>query len=225
MSKYRQEIKINISPFDRAILSSRLSSVLPKDKNTGEKGYYQVRSLYFDDLNDNAVLEKLIGVKVREKYRLRIYDSSTSVIRLEKKVKNNNVGYKESALLTLNECQSLLKQEFYFLKNRSEMVCRQLYVKMKTGLFTPKVIVQYNREAYFWEPGRIRITIDSDLQTGLSSTDFLNPKVPLTRAADNQAILEIKYNSYLPSHIANLIRLDSRQRKAISKYVLCRRFA
>lgn len=225
MNKYRQEIKMNINSIDRAVLSRRLSSVLNRDKHTGEKGYYKVRSLYFDDLNDNAVIEKLIGVKVREKYRIRTYESSTSVIRLEKKVKNNNFGYKESALLTPAECQSLLNREYEFLKNRPEMVCKQLYVKMRTGLFRPKTIVEYNREAYYWEPGRIRITIDSELKTGLTSTEFLDCSLPMTPAAANQAILEIKYDSFLPSHIANLICLDSRQRSAISKYVMCRRFA
>ncbi|MBA1336662.1 MAG: hypothetical protein HPY66_3097 [Firmicutes bacterium] len=47
----------------------------------------------------------------------------------------------------------------------------------------------------------------------------------MANAVDNgTSILEIKYDSYLPAHINNLIQLDSRQRDAISKYVLCRRF-
>jgi hypothetical protein len=95
---------------------------------------------------------------------------------------------------------------------------------MRTGLFKPKTIVEYQREAYFWEPGRVRITIDSKLKTSLSSTEFLNAQLPLIEAGNNQTVLEIKYDSYLPSHIANLVHLESRQRSAISKYVTARRF-
>ncbi|MDI6707053.1 MAG: hypothetical protein QME73_12515 [Bacillota bacterium] len=63
------------------------------------------------------------------------------------------------------------------------------------------------------------------MKTGISSIDFLNFDVPMANAVDNgTSILEIKYDSYLPAHINNLIQLDSRQRDAISKYVLCRRF-
>lgn len=225
MGKYRHEVKMSISPFDREVLSRRLSRVLKRDEHAGRDGYYRVRSLYFDDQDDSALKEKLMGVICREKFRIRAYDNSTSVIRLEKKVKNNNLGYKETALLTLDECRRLTGGDYKFLIDRPEAVCRQLYTKMRTGLFKPKTIVEYNREAYVWDPGRIRITIDSNVKTGISSVDFLSFDVPMANAVDSGAsILEIKYDGYLPSHISNLIQLDSRQRDAISKYVLCRRF-
>lgn len=224
MSKYRCEIKMNINPFDKAILSSRLSKVMKKDEHTGPRRYYKVRSIYFDDLDNTALKEKLYGVINREKFRMRIYDNTTDVIRLEKKVKHNNLGYKESALLTLQECQSILKGDYGFLKERPEMVCKQLYTKMRTGLYKAKTIVEYDREAYVWEPGNIRITLDSNLKTGITSTDFLNIDVPLVNASDNAIILEIKYDNYLPAHISDVIHLQDRQISSNSKYVFCRRF-
>lgn len=223
MPKYRHEIKMSINAFDKAVLTSRLSNVLKKDKHSSEDGHYQVRSLYFDDHNDMALIDKLTGVKYREKFRIRTYNNSTEVIRLEKKVKNDGMGHKETALLTLEECQNLIEGNYNFLINRPEMVCRHLYTKMKTGLFKPKTIVEYKREAYTWDPGRIRITLDSDLRTGISSIDFFGSNLPMASASDT-SILEIKYDSFLPSHISNLLQLDSRRRAAISKYVLCRSF-
>ncbi|UWG97651.1 polyphosphate polymerase domain-containing protein [Dehalobacter sp. DCM] len=225
MSKYRQEIKMAINIFDKEVLIRRLNMVLPKDSHTGPKGYYTVRSLYFDDIHDTALLEKLTGVKYREKYRLRVYDESTAMIRLEKKVKNSGSGFKESAILSVAECQALIDRKYDFLKNRREPVCKQLYTKMRSGLYRPKTIVEYKRQAFLWEPGRIRITVDSDVRTGLSSIDFLNFNTPLTGVLNNgTAILEIKYDCYLPSHIAELIQLNSRHKAAISKYVLCRKY-
>lgn len=226
MVKYRHELKMNINVFDKAVLSSRLSHLLKRDEYAVSKGYYVVRSVYFDDLDDTALQEKLLGVKYREKFRIRTYDNSTSFIRLEKKVKNNTVGYKESARLSREECLSLLNGEYRFLKIRPEMVCRQLYSKLGTGLFKPKTIVQYNREAYVWEPGRIRLTIDSNIQSGLNSVDFLNFSVPLANVTDRHvSILEIKYDDFLPAHIGKLLQLDSRHQGSLSKYVMCRRFA
>lgn len=225
MDKYRHEIKISINTFDKYVLSSKLSHLLKKDKHTAENGYYLVRSLYFDDCDNSALNNKLLGLRYREKFRIRTYGQESSTIKLEKKVKNGGVGFKESALLSRTECESLLQENYNFLLYRPEMICRELYIKMKTGLFKPKTIVQYDREAYEWNPGNIRITIDSNIQTGLSSTDFFNTSIPLVAAIDkNTSILEIKYNNYLPAHIANVVQVESRQRGALSKYVLSRRF-
>ncbi len=225
LNKYRHEVKVSINSFDKEVLSSRLSYTLKKDKHLGENGFYKVRSLYFDDIHDTSLKEKLNGIIYREKYRIRTYDNSVSIIRLEKKVKNNTLGYKESALLTLDECKNIINGNYHFLKDRSEMVCKQLYVKMRTDMFKPKTIIEYDREAYIWDPGRVRITIDSNVRTGISSVDFLDFDVPMINIVNNNtAILEIKYDNYLPSHISNLLQINSRQKAAISKYVLGRRF-
>lgn len=225
MDKYRHEIKISINTFDKCILSSKLSQLLKKDKHTAENGYYLVRSLYFDDCDNSALNNKLLGLRYREKFRIRTYGQEALVIKLEKKVKDGGVGFKGSALLSRTECESLLQGNYQFLLSRPEMICRELYSKMRTGLFKPKTIVQYDREAYEWNPGKVRITIDSNIQTGLNSTDFLNFKIPLLNVTNkDSSILEIKYDNYLPAHIANVVQVESRQRGALSKYVLCRRF-
>lgn len=218
-------MKIKINYIDKIAISSRISSVLQRDPYTGSKGYYIVRSIYFDDINNSALHEKLMGVKDREKYRIRLYDYSTATIRLEKKVKNNGFGYKETALLSLAECQALLAGEYDFLKTRSEAVCRSLYAKVATGLFKPKTIVEYQREAYVWEPGRIRITIDSFPKTGMGSTAFLDFSTILVSTGEpGFSILEIKYDHYLPKHICNLVQLQNRDITSVSKYVLCRKY-
>ena len=222
MSKYRHEIKMRIDEFDKQVLVSRLSCVMQRDEHAGENGKYKVRSLYFDDIDNTAFHDKLMGVRYREKFRLRTYENS-SLLRLEKKVKHNGLSYKETAKLTREEGEALLRGEYGFLHHRPERVCQQLYLKLRTGLFLPKTIVEYDREAFVWEPGRIRITLDSNVRTGLNSLDFFNYGLILVPVG-NTSILEIKYDNYLPRHISQLLQLDSRKQEAISKYVLCRRF-
>ena len=84
--QYRHEWKHEISIFDVLCLRQRLSSVMTPDPHA-RGGRYFVRSLYFDDLRDTALREKLDGVSRREKFRLRCYNGDDSYLVLEKKSK------------------------------------------------------------------------------------------------------------------------------------------
>lgn len=76
--KFRHEWKHEINKGDYYELRARLSSIAYPDKN-GVNGRYIVRSLYFDDLNDTALMEKINGVSKREKFRIR-YVGSVSIL-------------------------------------------------------------------------------------------------------------------------------------------------
>ena len=82
---YRSEIKHMINAGDKAAICANLRAVAHLDPHAGERGYYQIRSLYFDNIADKALREKIDGVSEREKFRIRYYDGNTSVIHLEKK--------------------------------------------------------------------------------------------------------------------------------------------
>ena len=53
-----------------------------------------------------------------------------------------------------------------------------------------RTVVDYDREAFVWQPGNIRVTLDSDIRAGLSPERFLSPGVPELTAAE--AVLEVK---------------------------------
>jgi hypothetical protein len=89
--KLRHELKHYINNFDYYALRSRLKAVARYDPHSGDDGKYRVRSLYFDNLNDKALREKIDGVNNREKFRIRYYNDDTSFIKLEKKSKINGL--------------------------------------------------------------------------------------------------------------------------------------
>lgn len=62
-----------------------MKAVAQLDPHAATKGYYTIRSLYFDNIADMALREKLNGVNEREKFRIRYYDGDTSVMHLEKR--------------------------------------------------------------------------------------------------------------------------------------------
>ena len=65
--KFRHEQKQEITYADMLALRQRLKVIMQKDSHTTD-GRYEVRSLYFDNMNDKALREKLDGVNVREKF-------------------------------------------------------------------------------------------------------------------------------------------------------------
>lgn len=61
--QFRHEVKHEISNHDMLILRQRLRTVMKPDSHA-MGGQYAIRSLYFDNLDDKALREKLDGVNI-----------------------------------------------------------------------------------------------------------------------------------------------------------------
>ncbi len=220
---YRHEWKHEISLSDRIALRQRLRAVARADAHT-VNGVYRIRSLYFDNLMDKALREKIDGVSRREKFRLRYYNGDTALIHLEKKSKTGGLGTKDSAVLTAEEAQAIVDGDWVWLEHAQDALLQELYFKMVTQGLRPKTIVDYTREPYVFPAGNVRVTMDYDIRTGLSCTDFLNPACVTVPAADAPIILEVKWDAYLPDIIRDAVQLGDRRARAYSKYAACRMY-
>ena len=218
--KYRHEWKHEINYQDRLILLTRLSAVMRRDPHAID-GRYRIRSLYFDTPDDKALREKIDGVNMREKFRIRYYNGDTSYIVLEKKSKRNDLCAKESCRLSLEEAQRIADGDFHFLASDGRPLCVELYAKMAGGL-RPKTIVDYTRDPFCFAPGNVRVTIDSDIRTGVFRTDFLNPDTLTLPAGDAPIILEVKWDEFLPDIVRDAVTIPGRRVGAFSKYQQCR---
>ncbi len=221
--KFRHELKQEISYADMLALRQRLKAVMQKDSHTTD-GRYEIRSLYFDNLNDKALREKIDGVNVREKFRIRYYNGDTSLINLEKKSKINGLCLKESVRLTIEQTEALLDGDYTWMAECNESIIRELYLKMKHDGLHPKTIVDYTREPFVFRPGNVRITLDYNIRTGMSCVDFLNDSCVTVPIANNPIILEIKWDEYLPDIIKDIIQLNRGRIGAFSKYAACRMY-
>lgn len=96
---YRHEVKFLISKQSAELLKYKLSLFMKKDIHYD--GYYNIRSLYFDDLYNTAYYEKIDGIMERAKYRIRIYNLDKSLILLELKGKDNELTYKKRDIITI----------------------------------------------------------------------------------------------------------------------------
>ena len=221
--KFRHELKQEITYADMLVLRQRLKTVMQKDSHATD-GRYEIRSLYFDNLNDKALREKIDGVNVREKFRIRYYNGDTSLINLEKKSKINGLCIKESVSLTIEQTEAILNETYTWMEESKESLIRELYIKMKHEGLRPKTIVDYTREPFIFRPGNVRITLDYNIRTGMLCVDFLNDSCVTVPIANNPIILEIKWDEYLPDIIKDIIQLNRGRIGAFSKYAACRMY-
>ena len=219
--KLRHEWKHEITAADRLILSSRLGAVAHRDSH-GQNGRYEIRSLYFDDPRDTALREKLDGVARREKFRIRYYNGDASFVCLEKKIKQDGLCGKRSVRLSAQEVRRVLDGELSWMPDSGRPLVQELCWKMKSNGLWPRTIVDYTRDAFVFPAGNVRVTLDSNIRTGLRSTDFLNPASLTVPAGDAPVILEVKWDEFLPSVIRDLVQLPGRRTAAFSKYAACR---
>ena len=218
---FRHEWKHEINYSDMVVLRQRLKAVMKPDENA-VNGKYFIRSLYFDNISDKALREKIYGVNCREKFRIRYYNGDTSLIHLEKKSKINGLGNKQSANLSADEAQKIVDGDLNWMADCDRPLVQELYSKMKSQGLRPKTIVDYTREPFVFSAGNVRVTLDYDIRTGLYCTDFLNPHCITIPAGNVPIILEVKWDEFLPSVIRDIVQLESRRTAAFSKYAVCR---
>ncbi|MBN1624579.1 MAG: polyphosphate polymerase domain-containing protein [Clostridia bacterium] len=221
---YRHELKYMINPGDAQIIRGRLKNICSFDEFTDENGRYRVSSIYFDDFCNSAINDNLFGQLKRKKFRIRVYNNEDKIIKLERKSKNNDGGKKDSALITKDQYSQIMNGEYISLDRNDNEVLNDFLNCQKTRLLKPKVVVEYDREAYIFEPGNVRITFDSNIRSSVGKMDILEKNTitaPVTR--DSETIMEIKYTGFLPGFIKNIIKINSSQ-QAFSKYAACRSY-
>ena len=219
--KYRHEWKHEINYCDMLTLRTRLSAIMKRDSHAMNGGY-KIRSLYFDNMSDKALREKVDGVNIREKFRLRYYNGDTSLINLEKKSKINGLCAKERCVISKEEAQSVVDGDYGWMAASGRPLCRELYYKILSQGLRPKTIVDYIRDPFVYDPGNVRVTIDHNIRTGVLRTDFLNPETLTLPAGDAPIILEVKWDEYLPDIIRDVVTIPGRRAAAFSKYAQCR---
>lgn len=220
-NKYRHEYKSFINNFDYFTLKTRLKHIAKLDKNVDKSGSYKVVSLYFDNVYDKAMSDKVNGLSEREKFRIRYYNNDYGFIRLEKKSKKNQLCLKESVNLTKEECQKIIDGDYAWMRASDNELLLEFYAKIKADFLRPKIIVEYKREAYIYTSGNVRITFDSEIKASSNITAFLSDERPMTPTGNN-IILEIKYDEFIPEIISDVVQTDDRRVSGFSKYLTAR---
>ncbi|RKJ76911.1 polyphosphate polymerase domain-containing protein [Butyricicoccus sp. 1XD8-22] len=223
MTEYRHEWKHEITFCDMLAIRQRMRAIAKADRHAYE-GSYGIRSLYFDNLTDKALREKLDGVNRREKFRIRYYNGDVRVIHLEKKCKLDGLGTKASASITAQEAQALIDGDLSWMLDSGRPLVAELYSKMRSQGLRPRTIVDYTREPFIFGPGNVRVTLDYNIRTGLDAVDFLDASCVTVPVPGSPIILEVKWDEFLPAVIRDAVQLRGRRTAAFSKYAVCRAY-
>ena len=222
LSVYRNELKYYLSYRQYLYLSSLVSSLLNKDPYCGESKDYYIRSLYFDTPNNRDFYDKMDGHEKRRKTRIRIYDINSDFAKIEIKNRNGQYMLKESLTIDRSQVLSICSGEFSFLNEICYPTANKLKNDFKMNGVSPKIIIDYEREAYLCQINDIRITFDKNIRACPSSRIYSEnlPMIPLFH--DNTVILEVKYNGSIPKWITNMLSSADFVRSSVSKYCIAR---
>lgn len=217
--KFRNECKHLVTEYELIGLRQRLNAIAKRDRFSEDDGYL-IKSLYFDNCYDKALNEKMMGVANREKFRIRFYNNDTSFMRLEKKSKIGGKCLKQGAKISEQQVQSILDGDISWMKDSEELIC-ELWAKMQYQLLRPKNIVVYDREAYVYEAGNVRVTIDSNIRGSSNVQRFLSCDETDLKLF-GQIILEVKWDEFLPQIIRDAVQLNDVKTSNFSKYAATR---
>lgn len=221
--KYRHEIKYRINGGTYHILRQRLAAVMQPDIHA-KNGLYRVTSLYFDDIYRSAYRDKINGALRRKKYRVRAYDLSEDVINLEEKIKHAAVGYKKTVRITTEEYKRLLGGDFSFLADErfADSAGSDMFASDCAAHLSPAVIVDYIREPFTCMAGNVRVTFDMKIAACTNGVDMFAPDCIYEDVMpDNDLVLEIKYDEFLPDYIAHIFTEIPNIQESVSKYIIC----
>ncbi len=144
---YRHEKKYTLTWQAFVGINHKLKHILRRDPHCPPEGY-EVKSLYFDNPYDHALMEKVHGDDQRHKYRIRVYNNDFDHMKLEKKSKDNVMTQKDSMYITLAEARRLASGNADFLCQREDSFAQTFHYKVAHEKLSPKVIVKYTRLAY-----------------------------------------------------------------------------
>lgn len=223
---YRHEFKY-IEPEIRLLPAElRLASFMKKDSHVSDKGYYSIRSLYFDDYSDSFLNENICGVDEREKWRIRIYDRGSDFISLERKMRKSDLITKDSCRIDADGFNSLMQGNAE-IRSGNDPLLNVFIIGLKTKGLHPVIIVEYERTPFTAKEGNTRITFDRNIRSSFELDALLADRELTSRPVleSGQNLLEVKFDAFLPDHIAHAAETGRMRRDTFSKYYLARKFS
>ena len=225
--RYRHEYKYPLTNGQMLMENAKICALAQRDSHVGEKGFYNIRSLYFDDYENSSYYDNENGVDDRTKYRIRIYDHNTDWITLESKEKIRGKTCKQSCVITLSQCRLLMAGMIPGDIGPSQQVLHRLAYLMAAKGMRPVVIVDYDRVPYVYrmQDANVRITFDHHIRSVGDVGAFLDESVTGRSVMPvGWSLMEVKFDSFLPDEIYELLQLEGLRADTFSKYYLCRRF-
>lgn len=194
-----------------------------------ENHSYTVRSIYFDTDSFDFYYEKMDGLKIRKKIRVRAYNEfdCDKPAFLEIKRRYNKQIIKERAKIPLTRMEEIherlenpLDIDTKWINNKNT-IDKYLYNIKKLHL-RPTALITYEREAYIGSlNNHERVTFDKNIRC------FLFPEInelfredDLKIVTNDRFVLELKFENFMPKWMIHLVRELRLRAEPIPKYCM-----
>ena len=227
---YRYEFKyiLNKKISDQIEKEARNFMIYDGHVNKELNNKYFVRSLYFENNFSSNFYEKVDGMKIRRKYRLRTYSNFFDPkvpIFFEVKGRISERTYKKRINIKNKYLNLFLSQSKNFnllnLYPNNEMIRNFIFESYRKNL-KPLILVDYKRRPYINKFGLyFRLTFDTNLLSSKTNNLFSNDKYSSwLECKAGYTILEVKFDRSIPAWFHRIIQCYNLKRKSISKFVL-----
>jgi len=189
--------------------------------------HYTVKTLYLDTPDLLYYYEKMDGLKVRKKLRIRAYGDDHSAAFLEIKRRYIDIVVKERAKFSSREIHGLIEEGGSHLlpdptlahDKATRVAGKFLYHILKNRL-QPTLLVMYEREAYLHPLAPYqRATVDTNVRYYLYPVlEDLFHGQGLVFLREPAGILELKFNHFMPVWMRRLEAEFNLRQLSISKY-------
>ncbi|MDH7515457.1 MAG: polyphosphate polymerase domain-containing protein [Bacteroidota bacterium] len=198
---------------------------------TNGGGWYTVRSIYYDTTDLRFYREKIEGLPVRKKIRVRVYNerSERSIAFLEIKRKDREAISKNRAPVAFANVEALLATgdiESYVLRLRrfptADEHARRFLYHMYSCNLQNIALVTYERQAFHgsFDHG-LRLTFDYNLRCRLHPRlDDIFSEDDFTPYLEPYCVIEIKSVRGIPFWLADCLGAFGLIRQTVSKYCI-----
>jgi hypothetical protein len=198
-----------------------IGSHVRNDPNIGRGGYYKVVSRYYDSADLMCYWEKLDGEKYRRKVRVRTYGENPQEAFAEIKQRYNLTVQKRRCRAPLEVVEGeMRKMQQGTFNSRIDPVFNEIYNLRRRLQLEPKLIVSYNRAAFFdLYKSDLRVTVDRNFRCR-----SLDLRLDRQRMRGRWAIrptytvVEVKFNDTIPRWLCTVLNRLDVQIERVSKY-------
>lgn len=229
----RNEIKYYIKPSMVHPILDQCRTFVEHDEHALNRPDYRytIRSLYYDSPKLDFYWEKVDGIKVRRKLRIRSYNEYTkdSVAFLEIKRRYGTSIVKERAKYNFDEIVEIMSdpEKIWLTYEQSanhSLVLGKWVDNIVRWSLEPTILVTYEREPYvgrFNDENDVRLTLDYNVRARYteSPAEIFNED-NMTPVVSDRVILELKFNHFMPKWMRQMVQSMNLKQLSISKYCM-----
>ncbi len=220
----RYEMKFIITKEQYGKLLEGFGDKMEMDEyNIGGK-LYTIMNLYYDTPNSDLVST---GLKHEDKYRykirLRSYDPEYPTAFLEIKKKVQGLVNKRRTLMYIDDVNPFLMDHVDVPESKivKRQVIKELDVIARNMPLEPKVVLCYDREAFFGtrpQDGDLRVTFDFNIRARRDELDLRLGSHGKRILGEEFVLMEVKVDKSVPLWLSRLMSENNVRKQRFSKY-------